>query len=200
MRRVIFLFVLCALVLSCVNQPRSVKGNESTHIEKYIDDFRSRFPKGLDNDAQREKMNVAFKTEIKDSLSNDPLFLADYPIKCKSVLNNPKDSSSCYVHFQSWIHPDNFSFKNMNLNEVGFDIVASVPVRYIDLLKENEFYCIKGRLIDFISYEIFETFTNDMAYTASVGISPEVGVSGWFNVNLGMMLFEIDNIEPYSKN
>ena len=90
MRRVIFLFVLCALVLSCVNQPRSVKGNESTHIEKYIDDFRSRFPKGLDNDAQREKMNVAFKTEIKDSLSNDPLFLADYPIKCKSVLNNPK--------------------------------------------------------------------------------------------------------------
>ncbi len=200
MKKGLIIFAFLGIVFSCGNQPRVSKVDAKTHLESYIDDFRSRYPKGLDNDAQREKMNEAFKNEIKDSLSNNPLFLIDYPVKCKSVLNNSNDTSLCYVHFQSWIHPDDFEFKNINLNEVGFDIVASVSSRYIDSLKENEYYYVKGKLIDFITLDLFKTYTNSMAFTPLVGISPEIGVSDWFNVSLGMMLYEIEGVEPYNHN
>ena len=135
MKKGLVILVFLSILISCGNQPRVSKIYEKTNFEKFIDDFRSRYPKGLDNDAQRDKMNEAFKIEIKDSLSNNSLFLADYPVKCKSVLNNQNDTSLCYVHFQSWIHPKDFDFTNTNLHDVGFDIVASVSSRYIDTLR-----------------------------------------------------------------
>ena len=57
---------------------------------------------------------------------------------------------------------------------------------------------MKGKLIDFIPLDLFKNYTNSMAYTPMIGISPEIGVSDWFNVSMGMMLYEIEGIEPYN--
>lgn len=197
MKKVLFIIAVICFFVSCVNQPRISKTNDPINLEKFIDDFRSRYPKGLDNDAQRETMNEAFKKEVTDSLSKSSWLFEKYPLRCRSVLKHESDSSLCYVHFQSWIQPRNFSFKNSNLHEVGFDIVATASAKYIDLLKEDNYYFVKGKLIDFIPNSVFKIYTNDMAYTPRIGISPEVGIGDRFNVNFGMMLFEIEDIELY---
>lgn len=199
MKKGLLIFAFLGLLFSCGNQPRVSKVDDKTNLETFIEDFRSRYPKGLDNDAQREKMNEAFKSEVTDSLSKSSWLLENYPLQCQGVLNHESDTSLCYVHFQSWIQPNSFKFKNRDLHEVGFDVVATVPAKYIDLLKEDDYYTIKGKLIDFIPYELFKTYTNHMAYTAYIGISPEIGVSDWFNVDFGMMLFDIEDIKPYNQ-
>lgn len=123
--------------------------------------------------------------------------LANYPLQCESVKALEKDENLCYVHFQSWIQPRDFDFKKMELHEVCFDIVGTAPAKFIETLKEGEYYTIKGKLIDFIPNALFKTYTSHMAYTPMIGISKEIGMEGYYNIEMGMMLFEIEAIQPF---
>lgn len=70
MKKSILVITLTLLLASCIQQSMKIQESPQTNLEKFVDDFMARYPKGLDNDAQKERMNEAFKNEIKDSLSN----------------------------------------------------------------------------------------------------------------------------------
>ena len=156
----------------------------------------SRYPDGLDNDIKKKRMNEQFVAEITDSLKSSNWLLEDYPIRFEGV--KEWKNGMCRVHFQSWIQPDNFKFKDYNFHELGFDIVSEIPMKQGENLKEDNYYIIHGHLKRFISHDEFEEYSDGMAYTGIVGIEKEIGTDQ-INWDLGEMLFDIDSISAYKQ-
>jgi len=198
---VLFIVCLIAVFTSSCNGPstrnQSLNANDTTHIEQFFHAFISKHPNGLNNDVLKEQMNKVFRNEIIDSLSKSSWLLEDYPIRLEQFksLGNNKYS----VHLQSWLHPDNFSFKDYDLHQLGFDIVGTTDSSYVNRLVEGNYYYIHGKLIRFISHQEFGYYTDHPAFTPSVGISKEIGSSTQLNMDMGEMLFEIDSLTNYQK-
>lgn len=171
--------------------------NDTCHIEQYYHKFMARYPDGLDNDVKLKHTNEQFKKEIIDSLTKSNWLISDYPLRFESI--KEYKPGLCRVHFQCWIKPAGFDFNDMNLHEFAFDLVAEVPDSYAEILKDEEYYIIHGRLNRFISHNEFTQFTNDMAYTATIGITKDVLNKDNVNISLGEMLFDVDSISPYTK-
>ena len=199
MKKIIITLWLAVFMLSsCVNNRTSndAIGNDTCHIERYFHSFMSRFPNGLNNDILKEEMNKKFISEISDSLSNSYWLLEDYPLRFENIQQGK--NGLCRVHFQSWIMPDGFSFKDYAFHQFALDIVGEVPTSYIDILKEDEYYIIHGKLKRFLKHSEFASYTDECAYTPTVGIEREIGSSTDVNWQLGEMLFSIDTIYVYT--
>ena len=185
------------LLASCANNGRtaSQRVNDTCHIEQYFHKFMARYPDGFNNEIKREEMNKQFVAEITDSLRNSNWLLEDLPLSFESI--QKCDDGNCYVHFQSWIKPTDWKFKDIDFDNVGFDLVGKVPSSYIDVLKEGNYYFVHGKFKRFIQLSEFEVYTEKMAYTNVVGIEKEFLSDTSVNWQLGMMLFDIDSISEY---
>lgn len=204
MKKTIFVTAFSiSLLSSCGSKgssPISIE-NDTCHIELFFHKFMARFPDGLNNSIKKKKMNEVFVSEITDSLSNSYWLLEDYPLCFKNIQYGK--SGLCYVHFQSWIKPDGFSFKDYDFNGcydfngIFFDLIGEVSTRYVDILKEDEYYIIRGKLKRFLRHSEFENYTEKSAYTPIIGIEREIGSRTSVNWQLGEMLFDIDTIYNY---
>ena len=185
------------LLASCVNNGRTARQrvNDTCHIEQYFHKFMARYPDGFNNEIKKEEMNKQFVAEITDSLHNSNWLLEDLPLSFESI--QKCDDGNCYVHFQSWIKPTDWQFKDFDFDNVGFDLVGKVPSSYIDVLKEGNFYFVHGKFKRFIELSEFEVYTEKMAYTSVVGIEKEFLSDTGVDWKLGMMLFDIDSISEY---
>lgn len=198
MKKILFSFALCILFLaSCVNS--QVKSdspvNDTCHVERYFHSFMSRFPDGLDNDIKKKRMNEQFVIEITDSLKTSTWLLEDFPIRFEGL--QEAIDGKCRVHFQSWIKPSDFKFKDFNFREFAFDLVGEIPEEEAINLIDKNFYIVHGHLNRFLSHDEFELYASGMAYTNIVGIGEDIGIKGSVNWELGEMLFDIDSISPY---
>ncbi len=175
------------------------KVDTRTRLEKFCTDFMSRHPQGLNNDVTMEKMNEEFKKEVSDSLSKSTVFISDFPLRFEGVKSIPGNKNQCYVHFQSWIQPDDFDYEDSNLHEICFDIVGTAPISYAETLVDGRYYLIQGQFKGFLPHNQFKKYSSHMAYTPRIGIEKEIIVTSWYNVALGEMLFDISNIKPYKE-
>lgn len=169
--------------------------NDTCHVERYFHKFMARFPDGLDNEIKRDRMNEQFVKEITDSLKSSGWLLEDYPLRFEG-LQEYKDGI-CRVHFQSWIKPDNFDFKDYDFHEFAFDIVGEYPTEKAINFVDDQYYIVHGRLNRFLPHDEFKQYASGMAYTPEVGVSKEIGTSSSVNWHLGEMLFDIDSISSY---
>ena len=169
--------------------------NDTCHVERYFHSFMSRFPDGLDNDIKKKRMNEQFVLEITDSLKSSSWLLEDFPLRFEG-LQEAKDGKS-KVHFQSWIKPSDFKFKDFDFREFAFDLVGEIPEEDAINLVDDTFYIVHGHLNRFLSHEEFKTYASGMAYTPNIGIEEEIGLKGSINWQLGEMLFDIDSISSY---
>ena len=197
MKKLLLIMTAFLLLASCANNGRtaSQRANDTCHIEQYFHKFMARYPDGLNNEIKKEEMNKQFVAEITDSLRNSNWLLEDLPLSFESI--QKCNNGNCYVHFQSWIKPTDWEFKDFDFNEVCFDLVGEVPSSYIDILKEGDYYVVHGRLKRFIRLSEFKLYTDEMAYTPFIGIEKETLSDTRVNWQLGMMLFDIDSISEY---
>mgnify|MGYP006916087375 CR=1 FL=1 len=200
-RSIQILFMLICLI-SCdykpnnqVNQSQQKEENidKRTNIEKFYTDFRARHKNGMNNDVLKEKMNKELKQELLDTLTKSSELLSDFPIQLDDMKSNYRDKNSCFVHFQSWLNPEGFQFEDYSLHQIQFDIVGKAPIKYADILKEEDYYYVYGKLKRFITLNEFSQYTNGMAYTPIIGLDKEV-YDDVYNLQMGLMLFEIDSI------
>ena len=198
MKKILCSLAICHLALaSCVNgqMKSNAPVNDTCHVERYFHSFMSRFPDGLDNDIKKKRMNEQFVLEITDSLKSSSWLLEDFPLRFEG-LQEAKDGK-CKVHFQSWIKPSDFKFKDFDFREFAFDLVGEIPEEDAINLVDDNFYIVHGHLNRFLSHEEFKTYASGMAYTPNIGIEEEIGLKGAVNWHLGEMLFDIDSISSY---
>ena len=118
MKKLLLIMTIFLLLASCANNGRtaSQRVNDTCHIEQYFHKFMARYPDGLNNEIKKEEMNKQFVAEITDSLRNSNWLLEDLPLSFESI--QKCDDGNCYVHFQSWIKPTDWEFKDFDFNEV----------------------------------------------------------------------------------
>ena len=196
MKKLLLIMTVFLLLASCSSNGHTANGdiNDTCHFEQYFHKFMARYPDGLNNDVKKEEMNKQFVSEITDSLKSSEWLLEDYPLQFGSIAK--QNEQTCNVHFQGWIRPNGFKFKDFNFNDLGFDIVGKVPIKYVDVLKEDNFYIVHGKLKRFLKQSEYVEYTNQMPYTPEVCIEKELGVNR-INWLLGEMLFDIDSISEY---
>lgn len=197
MRKLLYTAICALMLTSCVNGTMNQKAklNDTCHVERYFHEFMAQFPDGLDNDIKKDRMNAKFVADITDSLKSSNWLLEDFPIRFEGVKTI---GSKYYVHFQSWLQPDNFDFKDYDFHEFAFDIIGEVPLEVAENLVEDNYYIIHGKLNRFITHEEFSIYSDGMAYSPNVGIEKEI-IGDNINWHLGEMFFDIDSISPYTK-
>lgn len=198
MKKLLYFAIFTLLLTSCFDNGHTIGSavNDTCHFEQYFHKFMARYPDGLNNDVKKEEMNKQFVSEITDSLKGSGWLLEDYPLQFGSITK--LNEQMCNVHFQGWIRPDGFNFKDFKFNDLGFDIVGKVPIKYADVLKEGNFYIVHGKLKRFLKQSEYVEYTNQMPYTPEVCIEKELGIdrTNWL---LGEMLFDIDSISEYKQ-
>lgn len=193
MKKILYLLVALNLLSSCGYTPSNNTTSPKTRLETFVENFRDRYPDGYINDVVADRSNEEFKKEIVDSLSNNPLFLTDIPLKLEGCKEYSKGKYA--AHFQSWITPYWFEWQSDKLHEVGFDIIAIVSEDLVLALKEKEYYYVFGKFQKFISYKETSKYVDEALYTPRIGLFNEVIPKGYYNIDLGFMLFDVTSVK-----
>lgn len=194
---VISTLLIIATLVACNAKPgeRTRYVDETYPIENYVKSFLDNHKDFNTNDITRENTNIEFKKQILDTLEKDNL-LRGLPVKLETI---GKVKGSYIAQFRSWIHPSGFKFKSP-IDDLYFDIVGSIPDSLATKISDNEYYIINGSFISKLnSVEEIEVLLgkSTTAYTNSISIQVEK-ITKDFEVNLGILFFDITSIEPFN--
>jgi len=190
------------LIVGCGNRIKQVKiVDEPLMLEVYMGNFMARHKDFGTNDLTRKIAATDFIKEIKDTLYKVNL-LEGVPMKLSTI--NKTKGGKVMAQFEAWHAPYNFEYKN-GIDYICADIIGVVADTIATKLKQggNEYYILKGCLIDFITYEtaclLMET--NMTTLTNKVDLDePSSSISNDDNKyvpEFGIMFYQIDKIDEF---
>lgn len=197
MRKFIYLISLAVFVsfTGCVQQngkPATKKEPKPLKIESFINSFISTHPKMFQNDIFKEDADKDFANGFIDRLKSDNL-LEGYPMELRTMTkNNGRNMAMFSNHF----NPDNFYYL-YGIYQIRVDVIGAVSDSIVNILQEDKHYIISGHYIKrfFHTDEFFRTLGKGvLPYNNEVIITK--GTLG-YEVDLGMLQFEIDDVKPF---
>lgn len=197
--RLIWLF-LVFLISGCVNSTYTKQELERQVKAKYpivgfIDEFVETHPNFDNNDVTREQADTDFVKAFAEA-SDSVNLLRNIPVELCSI--NKNSNGDVYAQFRSW--------RNNNLpqpiNRVNFDVICRIDSTYVESLSDDSCYLIYGKLIKRIeTIDVFRALLGrpTIVYTYEFNVRKDGVRNDKYEVNLGMLFFEIDSICPYTR-
>lgn len=191
-------FAIIALIVACMGKPgeRTRLVEETYPIEKFCAEFLDSHKDFNTNDITRENTNKDFSNLVLDTLEKDNI-LKGFPVKLETIGRN---GDRYTAHFQSWIEPYNFKYKEP-VTDINFDIICTIPDSLATTLKDDEYYTIDGQFVSRIDgLELMQVLLgrSESAYTNRIAFDADDIWKEKVEVSLGILYFDIKSIQPYT--
>ena len=188
---------IIALYVACMGKPgeRTRFVDEIYPMESFVAIFVETHKNFNTNDITRENANKEFVKIVLDTLEKCNI-LKGLPIQLKSV---GKYEEHITAHFQSWIEPYDFKFKDP-ISNIYYDIICTIPDSLSTTLKDDEYYSIDGQFVSRIEKKAMMDVLlgrSEMPYTNAISIQSNDVWNDKVEVSMGMLYFEIKTIEPF---
>ena len=199
MRNLLFFISFATIVcfISCDQQGNNRNNKneiETLPIETFVANFMMDHSNYQNNDVTKEEGDKEFQREFFNAKTN---FLKGVPLRLNTMRKNGK---KYFAKFEGWTMPRDFSF-HLGIEEINCDVVTEVPENSVDNLKEGDYYLLEGTINKRIDFNALKSIFGRgiRAITPLFGLRKGRYDDG-YEVNLGMLYFDLDSIKPYSTN
>lgn len=186
--------MLMLAVASCQQKGKVQTTELKNPLENLVDSYMKAHPEYLNNDITKEEGDKYFQKIIVDTTKN---YLAGIPLTLRTI---NKNGNSYIGQFYSWHNISGYNFK-APVENLYCDVVAIIPDSLVRTLKEDENYVLKGNVIErMANIEVMETILgkNTIAITNEFGIRKDNIYSDKYEVNLGLLFFNLEGISLYN--
>lgn len=185
-RLIAFVTIIC-LVFSCQESKHKAEVIQKIQIENYIDSITKKFPGFKSNSLITDELNDFLKEDFKKSINSG--ILLDLPFQLHKV-------EKCNNKFVITLEHSLTSkfYKRGLLNQLELDLYAFTDEQTAKALREDLFYTVDVRFIEYI------TFENNEKYCAYVLRSPFIGYYKFDDeLKFGAIGVQLKNINLFSQ-
>ncbi|OJV33672.1 MAG: hypothetical protein BGO29_02150 [Bacteroidales bacterium 36-12] len=185
--KLVALVLILNLVLSCQESKDKTAVIKKIQIENYIDSVTIKFPGFKSNSLINEELNDFLKEDFKIAI--DSGILLDLPFKLYKV---EKCNNKYVLKLQHSLTSK--LYKRGILNQIELDLYAFTDEQTAKSLREDLFYTVDVRFIEYI------TFNNNEKFCARVLSSPFMGYYKFDDeIKFGAIGVELKNINLISQ-